>query len=158
MTAKTTSSAAQEPLDLPSLSLAITEHAPLPMATLDGATRIVRYGNPAFCRMMDKSLEEIVGKRFDELLPDKDHCVTLLDRVLRTKKPASHTELDPAKPHPVFWSYTIWPLQEDRGLVGLMIQVTETADIHDKTVVMNEALLLGSLRQHQLAEEAETFN
>jgi PAS domain S-box-containing protein len=158
MTANTTLSTALQPLDLPSLSLAITEHAPLPMATLDGATHIVRYANPAFCRLMDRSLEQIIGKPLEELLPDKDHCVTLLERVLRTKKPASHTELDPAKPHPVFWSYTIWPVQEDKGLVGLMMQVTETADIHDKTVAMNEALLLGSLRQHELAEAAENLN
>jgi hypothetical protein len=34
---------------------------------------------------------------------------------------------------------------------GVMIQVTETVAAHDKTIAMNEALLLGSLHQHELA-------
>jgi two-component system CheB/CheR fusion protein len=144
--------------DLPNLCLAITEHAPLPMVTLDGATRIVHYGNPAFCRMMGLPQEAIVGKPFDKLLPEKDHCVTLIEHVFRTKKPASYTEQQPDKPHPVFWSYTIWPVMEIEGLVGVMIQVTETAEFHGKTIAMNEALLLGSIHQHELTEAAEALN
>jgi PAS domain S-box-containing protein len=146
------------PPDLPSLCLAITEHAPLPIATVDGATHIVRYVNPAFCRLMDKPAEQLVGKPLYELLPEKDECVKLLDRVFQTGKPESHTEQEDAKPHPVFWSYTIWPVLEDEGLVGIMIQVTETAEFHGKTVAMNQALILGSLRQHQLTEAAENLN
>jgi PAS domain S-box-containing protein len=147
-----------EPLDLPSLCLAITQHAPLPMATVEGATRIVRYANPAFCRLMGKPLEALVGNPFDELLPEKDQCVTLIERVFRTRTPASYTEQEPTKPHPVFWSYTIWPVMEEQGLVGVMIQVTETAKVHGDTVAMNEALLLGSIRQHELIEAADTLN
>jgi signal transduction histidine kinase len=128
------------------------------MATVEGASHIVRYANPAFCRLMNSSLERLVGKPFDQLLPDKDHCVTLLDQVFRSKKPATFTEQEPAKPHPVFWSYTIWPVREDEGLVGVMIQVTETAKLHGKTVAMNEALVLGSIRQHELTEAAEKLN
>src|SRR5688500_6158158 len=93
---------------LPDLSvhcLAITEHAPLPMATVEGATHIVRYANPAFCRLMDRPLEELVNKPFDELLPEKDHCVTLLERVFHTGAPERYTEQEASKPHPVFWSY-----------------------------------------------------
>jgi signal transduction histidine kinase len=39
-----------------------------------------------------------------------------------------------------------------------MIQVTETAEFHQKTVAMNEALMLGSVRQHELTEEATRFS
>jgi hypothetical protein len=39
-----------------------------------------------------------------------------------------------------------------------MIQVTETTQLHDKTVAMNEALVLGSLRQHELTEAADALN
>ncbi len=141
--------------DLPSLCLAITEHAPLPMVTLEGATRIVRYGNPAFCTMIGLSLEAIVGKPFHELLPDKDHCVSLIDLVALTKKPASFTEQEPEKPQPVFWSYTIWPLKEIDGLVGVMIQVTETAEVHGKLIAMNQALLLDALHNGELTPSAE---
>jgi len=144
--------------DLSSFCVAITEHAPLPMATVEGATHIVRYGNPAFCRLMDQPLEQLVGKPFGELLPEKDQCVTLLDRVFRTRRPESYMEQELSKPHPAFWSYTIWPVLADEDLVGVMIQVTETAKLREETVAMNEALMLGSLRQHELTEAAEKLN
>jgi len=145
------------PPDLSSHSLAITEHAPLPMATVEGATHQVRYANPAFCQLMGTPLKDLLGKPLSALLPNKDECVTLLDRVYRTGAPASHTEKAQSKPHPVFWSYTMWPAHEGL-LVGIIIQVTETAKRHSDTVAMNEALILSSLRQHELTEEAERFS
>lgn len=145
------------PPDLSSLSLAITEHAPLPMATVDGATHCVRYANPAFCQLMGSPMKDLIGKPLSALLPAKDECVTLLDRVFRTGTPASHTEEAQSKPHPIFWSYTMWPVHAAQ-LVGIMIQVTETAKRHSETVEMNEALLLGSIRQHELTEAAERVN
>jgi PAS domain S-box-containing protein len=144
--------------DLPGFCLAITEHSPLPIATVDGATHIVRYGNPAFCQLMEKPLAELIGKPLSELLPEKDVCVSLLDRVFRYRKPESYTEQDPSKPHPVFWSYTMWPVMTQEHLVGVLIQVTETAKVHEDTVTMNEALLLGSVRQHELVETMEKLN
>src|SRR5450830_1407740 len=157
MAVELTSRAAHQP-DLSSLCLAITEHAPLPMATVEGASHIVRYVNPAFCRLMDKPAEQLVGKPFAEMLPEKDVCVTLLDRVFRTGKPESHTEQEHSKPHPVFWSFMMWPVLADERPVGVMIQVTETAQSQEETLAMNEALLLGSLRQHELTEAANSSN
>ena len=37
-------------------------------------------------------------------------------------------------------------------------KVTETAQLHEKIVAMNEALMLGSLRQHELTEAADSSN
>jgi len=128
------------------------------MATVEGATHLVRYVNPAFCRLMGKPVMELVGKPLSELLPTRDKCVTLIEQVFRTGKPLSHTEKDPTKSQPVFWSYTMWPLLADELLVGVMIQVTESTKTHHSTVEMNEALLLGSLRQHELTEAAENLN
>ncbi len=150
--------AAKPTPDLSSLCLAITEHAPLPMATVEGASHIVRYVNPAFCRLMDRPSEQLVGKPFCEMLPEKDECVTLLDRVYRTGKSESHTEQEHSKPHPVFWSFTMWPVLADERPVGVMIQVTDTAQSHEMTLAMNEALMLGSVRQHELTEAAELSN
>lgn len=146
------------PPDLSSLGLAITEHAPLPMATVEGASHIVRYVNPAFCRLMDKPTEQLVGRLFCEMLPEKGECLALLDRVFRTGKPESHTEQEHSKPIPVFWSFTMWPVLENERPVGVMIQVTETARFHEKTLAMNQALMLGSLHQHELTEAAESLN
>src|ERR1022692_2105220 len=149
---------AHQPPDLLSLCLAITEHAPLRMAPVEGANHIVRCVNPAFCRLLDKPSEQLVGIPFCEMLPERDECVTLLDRVFRTGKPESHTEQQHSKPHPVFWSYTMWPVLADERPVGVMIQVTETAQFHENTLAMNEALMLGSLRQHELTEVADSLN
>jgi PAS domain S-box-containing protein len=147
-----------QPPGLSSLCLSITEHAPLPMATVEGAGHIVRYVNTAFCQLVDKPSEELVGKSFGELLPDKDESVSLLDRVFRTGTPARHTEQEHSKPHPVFWAYTMWPVMAGEHPMGVMIQVTETAQFHEKTLAMNEALLLGSVRQHELIEAATASN
>jgi PAS domain-containing protein len=46
------------------------------MATIEGASHIVRYVNPAFCRLIDKPKEQLVGKSFCKMLPEKDKCVT----------------------------------------------------------------------------------
>jgi signal transduction histidine kinase len=143
---------------LSSLCLAVAERAPLPMAAVEGAGHLVRYANPPFCHLIGKPLEQIVGKALGELLPEKDECVTLLDRVFRTGKPENHTERDRSKTHPVFWSYTMWPVMANERAAGVVIQVTETAQFHKTTLEMNEALTLGSVRQHQLAEAATSWN
>lgn len=143
------------PSGLPGPSL---EHAPLPMATVEGKTHIVRYTNPAFGALMGQPLEQLIGKRFSALLPEKAPWVDLLERVVLTGKPASHTEQDPSRPQPVCWSCTMWPLLPDALLVGVMIQVTQTTRGHEAAIAMNEALLLGSLRQHVLTEAAENLN
>jgi PAS domain S-box-containing protein len=150
-------SAHQRP-DLSRLCQPITECAPLPMATVEGASHIVRYVNPAFCRLLDKPSEQLVGIPFREMLPKSDECVALLDRVFRTGKAESHTEQEHTNPHRVFWSFTMWPVLADERPVGVMIQVTETAQFHETTLAMNEALMLGSLRQHELSEAADLSN
>jgi PAS domain S-box-containing protein len=150
--------AGNQALDLSSLGLASTEHTPLPMATVEGAGHIVRYVNPAFCRLIDKSKDQLVGKSFCEMLPEKDECVTLLDRVFRTGKPESHTEPEHSEPRPAFWSYTAWPVIGNERPVGVLIQVTESAVFYEKALAMNEALILGSVRQHELTEAADSLN
>ena len=158
MTMNPTSAPAHQPPDLSSLCQAITEHAPLPMAAVEGASHIVRYVNPAFCHLMDKLAEQLVGKPFAEMMPEKDECLMLLDRVFRTGKSESHTEQRHAEPHPVFWSCLMWPVLRGERPVAVMIQVTKTAQFHEKTIAMNEALMLGSMRQHELTEVSENLN
>lgn len=146
------------PPDLSGLCVAITGHAPLPIATVDGPTHILRYANPAFCVLMDQPLERLVGRPLQDLLPARDECVTLLDRVFRTGRPERHVQKEDARPYPVFWSYTIWPMEADGHHVGIMIQVTETGQFHETAMAVNEALLLGAVRQHQLTDAAEDVN
>ena len=149
---------APQPTDLSGLCLALTELAPWPMAMVEEAGHIVRYVNPAFCRLLDKPSEQLVGISFREMLPESTECAALLDRVSRTGKPESHTEQKHSKSHPVFWSFTLWPVSAGELPVGVMIQVTETGQHYENALAVNEALMLGSLRQHELTEAAELLN
>jgi diguanylate cyclase (GGDEF)-like protein len=141
---------------------AILDFARLPMAVMNGAGQIICYVNPAFCHLAGKSSEEMIGKSCTELMPEGDGCLLRLDRVYRTGNPESHTEQEHAKPHPLYWSYEIWPvlaeLPHDGRPVGVILQVTETAPIHRRVSVMNEALLVSAVRQHELMEGAEVLN
>jgi len=158
MTANTMLCTGNQPSDLSSHWLAITEHALLPMATVEGTSHVVRHVNPAFCRLIDGEKEQLVGKEFSELLPEKDIYVTLLDRVFRTGNPENHTEQEYSNSHPIFWSCSMWPIMANDRPVGVVIQVTETAQFHEKTLAMNEALILGSVRQHELTATAYHLN
>ena len=52
----------------------------------------------------------------------------------------------------------MWAVLANERPVGAMIQVTKTAQMDDNLLAMNEALVLGSLRQHELTETAESLN
>jgi two-component sensor histidine kinase len=134
------------------------EHAPSPMATVEGATHLVRDINAAFCRLLDRARDDLVGKSFCDLFPPHHECLVLLDSVYHTGEPASLKGQDDAGPGPVFSSYLMWPVMADDHTVGVVIQVTETASLHEKTLEMNQALLLGSLRQHELTQAADLAN
>jgi two-component sensor histidine kinase len=140
------------------LTSAWLEHAPSPMATVEGLTHVVRNVNAALCRLIGLMREEIVGRPFCELLPQNRECLALLDHVFHTGEPVIHTQQESANPAPAFWSYMMWPLMAEGRAVGVVVQVTEIAPPAERTLAMNEALLLGSLRQHELAAAAETAN
>jgi two-component sensor histidine kinase len=52
----------------------------------------------------------------------------------------------------------MWPVLANKWPVGVMIQVPKTVQIGEKMLAMNEALVLGALRQHELAEVADSLN
>jgi two-component sensor histidine kinase len=128
------------------------------MATVEGAMHTVRYINPAFCRLIDKPSDELLGKPFAAIFQGMDGCLALLDRVYRTGKSECHTGQEPPVLGSSFPSYMMWPLMADERPVGVMIQVIETSPLHEKTLAMNEALMLGSLRQHELTAVADASN
>ena len=144
--------------DLSGLGRAITEHAPLPMALLEGADHVVRYANSAFCQLMGCAAEELLGKPFAETMPEEGKCFALLDRVYATGTAESYTEQLNVDRYPAFQSYTMWPLLTGDWPAGVMMQVTKTPQFHRQLVALNESLLLGSLRQHELIETADNLN
>jgi signal transduction histidine kinase len=158
MIAELTSGTGNELIDWSGLCVSAAEHAPLAMALIEGKTHIVRYANPVFCFLTYKPKDELIGGLFDDLVAKNDLSLTLLDRVFDTSKPTSHMEEEHARSHPLFWSYVMWPVMEGDRTVGVMLQVIESAQLHEKTLAMNEALMLGSVRQHELTATADASN
>ncbi len=159
MNGRVTSNAKQETDILPNLCRSIADASPMPMAAVDGASHIVCYANPAFCSLVGKPKQELIGNAFSYLVPAGIECLALLERVYRTGKAETHTGQEPSAPHPLYWSYAMWPvLGADDRIVGILIQVTKGTLFHEQAISMNQALIMGSLHQHELTERAEGQN
>jgi len=145
--------------DLPELCRSLMERAPAPMAELEGIEHILRYVNPAFCRLVGKDRTALIGRSFAETAQDGDCCLSILDRVYHTAEPETYTEVEGAESHPLYWSYAVWPIVGvDQQPVGVMMQVTETTRFHQQTAAMNQELLRSAVRHHELTEVAEKLN
>jgi len=150
---------AEQKIDLPALCCAVADASPMPMAGLGGPTHTIRYVNLAFCLLTGKSKDELLGTAFCDISHCTDDCMLLLDRVAKTGLADSHIGYEKTDTHPLYWSYAMWPLLgTNQSHLGIMVQVTEAAQFHGDAVAMNQALLLGSVRQHELTEAAELLN
>ncbi|MCW5713697.1 MAG: PAS domain-containing protein [Bauldia sp.] len=134
------------------------DHAPWAVTELSGEAHVVRYANPAFCRLIGKRQDEVVGRDFANVLPSADEPLALLDRVFRTGAPASYTAEEQLAPRPLLFSYNLWPVMADGCTAGVMIQVNETGPIHETRRAISLALLRGALRQDELIEAADLAN
>jgi len=138
---------------------AVMEFAPWPMAEVEGTAHMVRAVNPSFCTLLEKTEAELLGRPIAELFIEGHATRGLLDRVQLSGEAATHVETASNTPGPIYWSYTCWPVQaKDARHVGLMIQVTETSKDDQQTKDMNEALLISSVKQHELTEVADRLN
>ena len=141
-----------------SIERLILDTSPLPMAALAGSDHILRYVNSAFCRLACKTKDELVGKPLVEVV-GWEGCLALLNHVYSTGEVKIQTEPERTEAHSARWSYTMWPVRgaEDHP-VGVMMQVTETTQVHQRAIAVNEQLLLSGVRQHELRETAESLN
>lgn len=149
---------------LPQLCRYFSELSPRPMLAVEGPTSIVRYVNAAFLSLSGASREELIGQPFAVCVPEgeKNGCVGLLERVYRSGRPESLAEQNHRDRHPAYWSYTVWAiLGTDEHPAGVMIQVTDSTEIalyRIQAAAMNQALIVGSVRQHELTEAADDLN
>jgi PAS domain S-box-containing protein len=154
MNGRVTNDAKQE-LGMPGLCRSVAQVSPMAMAAVEGANHIVRYVNPAFCLLAGKRQEELIGNAFSSAAPAGDECLSLFDRVYQTRQAETHIGQERSDSHPFYWSYAMWPvLAADGGIAGIIIQVTETTAFHQLTTAINQALIIGSVRQHELTEAA----
>jgi signal transduction histidine kinase/CheY-like chemotaxis protein len=146
---------------LPQLSRYFSELSPQPMVAVEGTTHLVRHFNEAFARLVGKNRTELLGRSFAEAVPEGDNngCLALLNRVYHTGTPENLIEQQHGQTPPAYWSYVVWAiLGLDDCPAGVIIQVTdvtETAIFRRQVTEMNQALVLSSVRQHELTEAAE---
>jgi len=138
---------------------AVMEFAPWPMAEVEGNAHVVQAVNPAFCALLGKGEDDLIGTPIAQLFKEGHATHGLLDRVQLSGEAATYVETASDAPGPIYWSYTCWPLQaKEARHVGLMIQVTETSTVDQQTKAMNEALLISSVQQHELTDVADRLN
>jgi two-component sensor histidine kinase len=118
----------------------------------------VRYANPAFCRLAGRTSDELVGSPFCAMLPETDECMAVLDRIARTAQPESYIKLSADDTDPVLSCYAMWPMMANGRTVGIAVQLIETVPLHERTLAMNEALMLGSLRLHEITADVASLN
>ncbi len=144
--------------DLPMFERVLFEGSPLPVAALAGPDHTLRYVNPAFCGLVDKSKNDLIGKPFAEVV-FWEGCLALLDHVYSTGEAVVHAEPEGTEAHPAGRSYTIWPIRgAEDSPAEILVQVDETARIYQQAIAMNQQLLLSGMRQLELREMAESLN
>jgi len=133
----------------------IVYDSPLPMIELTGPDHLVRHANIAFCQLCSKTEDQLTGKRFEEIAHWKG-CLALLNQAYSTGKIAIQTEPEGKGVHLSGWSYTVWPIRgtEDQA-GGVIVQLAETTQFRQRTVAVNEQLLLSGVREHDLRKTAE---
>lgn len=148
------------------LCRSLSESSPLPLIAVEGLTHLVRYVNPAFCRLAGKEKVDLIGIPFAAAVPEDEvnESLALLDHVYRTGEPVnladqSHRQ---ATSLPCYWSYMAWPLLDANAqLSGVIIQITDTTEYtraRQQLGHFNRTLLFSWLRQHALREGAEALN
>lgn len=146
------------PPDLPALQ-SLLELSPVPTAEVEGDRHLVRYANPAFCRLVSASKEALAGRTFAEAMHESHGCLAALDRVYRTGKAETHTESGPSGPQAGYISCAMWPvLDGQRRPAGVVVQVIENAASRGQARAINEALLISSVQQHERTGAAEKLN
>jgi signal transduction histidine kinase/ActR/RegA family two-component response regulator len=138
------------------------------MATTAGPTHVVEQVNAAFCRLVGREREALMGRPFGEGVRSAAHdgSLSLLEHVYLTGKSRTSGR---RKPHVgsdgSYWSYTAWAiLGAEQRPAGAMIQATDVTDAvlmrvrferaNDEMREISEQLLLSSLRKDELAEQA----
>ncbi|MBK9416758.1 MAG: response regulator [Flavobacteriales bacterium] len=131
----------------------------LPMAQVVGRHHVISSVNAAFCHLLGSTAKELIGRPFAELVPLGAECLNMVDDVYRTGVARSHVKAREDQMDPVYWSYTCLPVKGAANEpLGVLVQVTETSLFNARNTEINEALLISSVKQHELTENAERLN
>jgi signal transduction histidine kinase/CheY-like chemotaxis protein len=129
------------------------------MIEVEGTEHVVCFVNAGFCALLGKTREELIGQRFINIVPNGSKCAPVLDRVYQTGAFETHIEQADSEHEPAYWLYAMWPaLDATEQPVRVVVQMTRSSDFHQNVAAINEALIIGALRQHELRDEAEKSN
>jgi two-component system CheB/CheR fusion protein len=151
-------------LSYPQILAHFSEHSSQPMIAIEGKTFIVRHANAAFLHLSGITQSGLIGHPFADVCPEGETngCLSLLNRVFNTGAPEALNEQLHRADVPTYWSYAAWPiLNAENHTAGVMLQVTDSTEIalfRQKSVKMNESLLLAGIRQHEMVEASELLN
>lgn len=161
---------ARKSVDLSRGCSCLLERSPLPMFIVDGAERRVSYVNPAFCRLIGKESQELLGNPVAKIALEgwDENCSTLLEQVYRrgTSDNAENQEQTIRSCDTEFWTYTMWTVfvQNEQSKSGVMIYVanaTESISAHQSNYKLNleireinQELVIAGIRERELAEAA----
>jgi PAS domain S-box-containing protein len=141
-----------------------TESSPLPLIAAEGPEHVIRYVNPAFCRLSGLTADEVVGHPLAEIVSERksNPCGDMLDRVYltgNTEALSNQAHTGPSSISESYWSYTAWAVPELGGHPrGVMLQVIDTTDTvarQTRSLGVSEAITVSAIRQLENTERAE---
>lgn len=145
--------------DQPTLLHSMAEASPLAMAVSEGSDHVLRYVNPAFCRLYARPAAEMLGRPFVEACPNENAAaMTLMDRVFKTGAAESLADLSQAghQSDQAFWSYAAWPLANQTGVASQILDTTKqhlaAQARHGELQHANQQLLLAALREEERSD------
>ena len=143
----------------------MADGSPLPLVGTEGPDHMVRYVNPAFCRISGQTALQLLGHPLAIAVSEGEAHgrAALLDRVYLTGTTEAladqiHTSSEPRSE--AYWSYTAWVVLDGSGRHrGVMVQVVDatlTGALHKRARDISEAITLFAMRQLEQTEQAET--
>jgi signal transduction histidine kinase/ActR/RegA family two-component response regulator len=142
----------------PSRAAPIIDRAPLPLVEVQGSQHVVIHVNSAFCTLLGRPRDELLGKPFCDIVPGANACVPLLDQVYETGQAVMQTLMDP-EANQTSWLYAMWPaLDPDERPERVIIGLTKISNFRQNITDMNEALVIAGLRAQESKENTEHLN
>ena len=137
----------------------------LPMAATAGDSHLVQYANAAFCRLVGRGDERVLGYPLPAILSETGlaDTVGLLDRVYRAGGAASVAVFREGGAEPALHAtYVAWRVPAEHARpAGLLVQVTDTSEqvrAADELSEVNRRLLQAGLDAEMRAETHAVLN
>lgn len=113
----------------------VVHQAPIGITILKGEDMLVEMANQTYLEIVDKKEEQLVGRRFFDVLPElRDSVEHLLLNVLRTGNPYYGTEFyimikRRGEIHDTYFNFVYYPLRNDNSdITGIIVVASEVTD------------------------------